>query len=202
MDFFREFFGILTILLAALANFPLIVQNVRGKLKSHPVTWAVATLTSGIQGVILLFNDAGPGTYGPLFAAFCSLILTIVSYHNYRKSDHITRRDIIFFLLAIIALILWLISRDLAALSVILLATATALSFVPTLTKTWRQPRSESYYTWVLFLLMAFFGIAATAHWDFVNLFQRMVNVFLNIAVILIMVFQRKKTARPITSQD
>jgi len=197
-DNFREISGALTVILSVLVYAPLIAQNAKGKLKSHPVTWAIVTLSGGTNAVILWFNHAGPGAWAPLFAAVCCLVLTIVSFFSYRKTDRITRRDIFFFCLGLAALILWLISRDLAALSVVLLTIANTFGFVPTFIKTWRQPRSESLYTWIIFQLMAIFGIVATAHFDFVNLFQRIANIIINGSVIWIMIARRRKPSRSV----
>ncbi|MCL2038179.1 hypothetical protein FWG95_04250, partial [Candidatus Saccharibacteria bacterium] len=170
-DIPREIFGIITIVISSLIYIPMIVSTIKGKIKPHPISWAIAGLTSLISGLIFLFNDAGPGGWVPIYNAGLSFILTAVSFHFYRKSARITRQDMLFFFLAILSLILWLLSRDLAAISVVLLQVTTVLGFVPTFTKTWKHPRSESYYIWNLFNLVSIFGLAATVNLDFVNSF-------------------------------
>jgi len=193
MDSFREISGVLTVIMSTLVFVPLLISTAHSKLKPHPITWAIASLTSGVSALIFVCNNAGAGAWAPISQTILSTALTIVSFHYYRKSSRITRQDMFFFFLAIMALILWLLSRDLAAVSVVLLQVATVLGFVPTFTKTWKRPRSESYYTYTIFLLMNVFGILATVNLDFVNLFNRVANLPLNSSMILIMVFRRRK---------
>ena len=193
MNHLREISGALTVVLTALVYVPLIISTARGRLKPHPVTWAVVALSTGANSVILLFNDAGPGVWGQASATVCNLVLAVVSFVSYRRLSRITRRDVVFFLLAITALVLWLISRNLAAISVVLLTVSSVLGFVPTFTKTWDEPRSESFYTWSLLSLMAVFGVIATTSPNFVNLFQRTSNIFLNTSLLMIMVVRRRK---------
>ncbi|MCL2451375.1 hypothetical protein FWD20_00600 [Candidatus Saccharibacteria bacterium] len=193
MNDFREIFGALTVVLSALVYVPLIISTIKGKLKPHPVTWFIQVLVLGTGGMILLFNGAHAGSWGYLVSTTFCLVVTILSFFNYRKSSKFSRADIVFLLLALAALVLWLLSRDLAVISVILLAAASALGFVPTITKTWRDPRSESLYTWVVFFLIVTFGIAATENFDFVNIFGRAVGAFVSVLLIFIMIFRRRK---------
>jgi O-antigen/teichoic acid export membrane protein len=189
----QEISGIITIVLTVLVYVPLIVSTVKGNLKPHPITWFIQTLSLGTSGFILLFNDAHAGTWALLSGAVFCLIVTIVSFKNYRKLSRFSRKDFLFLFLALSALFLWLLSRDLAIISVTLLTAASIFGFIPTFIKTWKDPRSESFYTWLLFLLIVIFGIAATAHFDFINLLQRVVGGFINSSLILIMVFRRRK---------
>ncbi len=193
MEYFREISGILTLVLVALIHVPLIISTVKGKLHPHPVTWFVMSLSKGISGVILLFNDAGPGAWGLMFGATCSMVVAILSFVKYRKFSRFSRNDVIFLCLALISLILWLFSQDLAVISVILLTVSSVLGFVPTFTKTWKRPRSESLYTWSLFLLLAILGMIATANWDFVNIFQRAVGAVTDVSLIFVMIFRRRR---------
>ncbi|MCL2280375.1 hypothetical protein FWC31_00590 [Candidatus Saccharibacteria bacterium] len=193
MNDFRDIFGVLTIVLSALGYIPVIAQTIKGKLKPHPVTWTVSTLTGGAKALILLFNKAGPGAWSPLFSTVCCLVLSIVAFFKYQKTLRITRRDILFLFLAISAVVLWLISRDLAIISVILLVASNIFGFVPTFTKTWKHPRSESLYGWTMSILGAVLGIMATVHLDFVNLFPKSVYTVLNCMMIFIIIFRRRK---------
>ncbi|MCL2038189.1 hypothetical protein FWG95_04300 [Candidatus Saccharibacteria bacterium] len=183
----------ITIVLSALIFIPLIISTIRGKLKPHPITWLVLTLSGLTNTLIMFFNDAGPGAWGVVTGVIFAFILTIVAFINYRKTSRISQLDILFFFLAIVALILWLISRDFAVISVILLTATSVFGMVPTFVKTWKEPRSESFYTWSVLVSMSIFGIAATEHFDFVNLFRRTVSIFHDGAVILIMIIRRRK---------
>jgi len=190
---FREIFGIIIVVQSFLIYIPYIYQTIKGKLRPQPITWVIACLSGGSIGLILMFNHAGPGAWGYLFTAFFTLILSVVAFSTYYKSTKISRSDIVFLGLAILSLALWLLSRDLAVISVILLSISSIFGAVPTLTKVWKSPRSESLYVWAMFLSQAVFGIIATVNLDFVNTFRRAVMIAINFATISTMIYRRRR---------
>jgi succinate dehydrogenase/fumarate reductase cytochrome b subunit len=140
-------------------------------------------------------NGAGAGAWGNLFTAICTFTLAIFAWKNYKKGGKVSRRDWIFLGLAVLALILWFCSRSLAAASVILLSISSIFGAVPTLAKTWKKPKSENLYTWIMFFIQGICGMVATTKFDFVNLFRRCVVISINAAVIFTMIYRRRKNA-------
>ncbi|MCL2174341.1 hypothetical protein FWH58_03580 [Candidatus Saccharibacteria bacterium] len=190
---YREIFGAITMLQSFFIYIPYIYATAKGRLRPHPITWVIACLSGGSSGLILLFNGAGAGAWGNLLTVFFTLILSFVAFFNYRKSSKISRHDVVLLCLAILALVLWLLSRNLAVISVVLLSASSVFGIFPTLMKTWKNPRSESLYTWIMFLFQAIFGLIATANFDFVNTFRRFVMVAINSTVIAAMFYCRHK---------
>lgn len=143
----RQVLGIITVVMAFVGYIPYLKDTLAGKTKPHVVSWFLWTLVSFIAFGLQWTTGAGPGSYANFAMGLICLILFVLSLKNGRKEIKIV--DIISFIVAILAIILWLVVKQ-PVLSIILVVLIDALSFIPTFIKSWNQPHQETLFTWLL----------------------------------------------------
>lgn len=154
-------FAILAALLAVAGNLPYLWDIVKGRVRPHPYTWLVWSLVSCIIFFGQLAKGAGIGAL-PTFAAEIFTIIIFLFSLKYGFKN-IARIDTVFLAIALLGLIPWLLTKD-PTLSVIIAVGIDLIAFVPTLRKTWHEPRTETpilYGSNVLRHILALFSLQA-----------------------------------------
>ena len=117
-----------------------------------------AQYTSGASSTIIL-------TIGDLAAALVVVIFCFTGY-GYKKYGPI---EIVCFVLAIVAIILWQITNN-PLLAIIFALIADILAGVPTIVKTYRDPRSELPLGWFMVAFGASLSLISNTIFDLPNL--------------------------------
>lgn len=131
-----------------------------GKTKPHIFTWFLWALMWYIGFGIQITNNWWLGSYIMLYF---SIMPTIVFLYALRSgSRNIAKIDYLFLLLAIIAILFWLI-LDLAYVSIILLLSIDSMAYLPTFRKSYMKPYEE---TVILYVLVNIWYIASIVTFD------------------------------------
>lgn len=162
-------FAIVAAILAIIGNVPYLRDVIRGKTKPHAYSWLLWTIVSGVAFFGQVAKGAGVGAIPTAASEIFTLIIFILSLRY--GFTHITKKDTIFLMLALLGLIPWFLTKD-PTISVITVVTIGLLAFVPTVRKTWRYPATETralYSMNVLRHILALFSlqsynIATTLH--------------------------------------
>jgi hypothetical protein len=92
-------------------------------------------------------GGAGAGSWVTLGAVIIAFVIFACGLRNGKKD--ITKSDTLFFILALIALLFWLLAKQ-PIISVILVTVIDLFGFAPTIRKSWNKPYSETLFTYQL----------------------------------------------------
>ena len=151
--------GIIAVLLTFIGYVPYIRDLVKDKIQPHIYSWFIWGIMTSIVFALQISDQAGPGAFVTLAAAISVVVVFTLSFFKKGKRD-IVLTDTIFFVLAFIALSLWLFAKQ-PVLSVILLTITELFAFVPMIRKSWQRPYSETLVFYAINTVR--FGLAIVA---------------------------------------
>ena len=114
----KEIFGIISVIIAFVAYIPYLRDTVRGRTHPHAFSWFVWGFLAIIVFLVQLGSGSGFGAYTTLAGGVISFAVFGLGL-RYGKKD-ITCTDIIFFVLALIATVVWIFT-DQPLLAIVLL---------------------------------------------------------------------------------
>lgn len=144
------------------------VATVRGRTRPHRVTWFVWAVAPLAAFVVQL--GEGVGAQAALtFTAGCGPALVLLaSFANSNGSWRFTRLDVGCGVLALLAIGLWLVTRE-GTTAIILAIAADGLAAVPTVIKAYRHPRTESAVAFWMGTGSGLVTLTTIDAWDFAH---------------------------------
>lgn len=169
----KEILAIVAAIMAFVGNISYLRDVFRGNVIPHPYTWFVWSIVSMTTFFGGLAKGAGIGALPTRIAEGFTIIIFIYSlkYVFQGKAGHIRKIDNYFLLICLVGLVPWAITKD-PTLSVVIVVIVDVIAFIPTLRKTWKNPKTEkpllyqmnvSRHILTLFSLEAY-NIATTFH--------------------------------------
>lgn len=140
-------FAIAAAVLSIAGNVPYIIEIVRGNVRPHAYTWFVWSLVSGVIFFGQLAKGAGVGAIPTAAAELFTIAIFFLSLRYGFKE--IRRIDTVFLVAALLGLVPWALTDD-PTISVITVVVIDAIAFLPTLRKTWVEPKSENPILYVM----------------------------------------------------
>lgn len=161
--------AIIASILAIAGNLPYLRDIIKRRVRPHPYTWLVWSIVSCIVFFGQLAKGAGIGALPTAASEIFTIIIFIFSLRYGFKN--IKRIDTLFLIIALAGLIPWILTKD-PTISVIIAVSIDVTAFIPTLRKTWLEPKSETstlYITNVLrhilmLISLRAYNIATTLH--------------------------------------
>jgi hypothetical protein len=121
-----------------------------------PLIGTAAALSKGVRWAVL-----------PVFmAGFCPLLVFVSSFVNRQGHWALNRRDYACGACSLLALILWLMTRQ-PDIAIVFAIASDALAALPTLLKAWSHPGTETASAYLLAFASAATSFAAVEHWTF-----------------------------------
>lgn len=169
----KETIAIIAALFAFIGNFSYLKDVLKGRIQPHPYTWLVWSIVSMTTFFGGLAKGAGIGALPTGVAEGFTIIIFLFSlkYLFQGKVGHIRMTDNYFLAICLLGLIPWAVTKD-PTISVVIVVIIDIVAFIPTLRKTWVEPRSEkpllyemniARHTLTLFSLQTY-NIATTFH--------------------------------------
>jgi hypothetical protein len=189
---FKTIISIITVLLNFVAYFPYIRDTIKGKTTPHVFTWFIWALVIAIIYALQVSAGAGVGSWVTLVTAVTCFTVFILGMRNGKKD--ITRWDILFLILSLIALFLWLGAKQ-PVLSIILLSTTDMLGFVPTIRKSWNKPHSETLSMYFVNTLKHGLSLFALQQYSIVTWLYPVTWIIANALFCLILIVRRKQVS-------
>lgn len=137
----KEMLAVIAVILIIVAYTPYIINTVKGKTKPHVYSWFISSLVTFIAFGVQISGGGGWTCLPTFVAAVAAVIIFLFSLGPDRTP--ITKSDTIFFILALIATLLWVV-EDQLIMSVILVSLIDTLAFMPTFRKSWHRPYEET----------------------------------------------------------
>src|SRR3989339_618699 len=155
----KTLLGLVATALVFIGYIPYLRDIVRGKTKPHIYSWFLWGFVTLIAFALQFNAGAGSGSFVTLAAAIMWLAVIGLGF-VYKSGVKIVLIDTIFLILAIVALVLWLVAKQ-PVLSIILTRLVDLFGFAPTIRKSWNEPFTE---TLSFYYLNTFrFGLALVA---------------------------------------
>lgn len=141
-------------------------DSLRGTTQPNRVTylmWAIAPLIATAAA----FSKGVTWAVVPVFmAGFCPLMVFLSSFANRKAYWKLGKLDYICGVFSALALILWVITRE-PTIAIVLAIISDGLAAIPTLTKAWAHPETETGIAYVLSGVSALSSFVAVKHWTF-----------------------------------
>jgi len=164
-----------------------------GQTKPNLISWFIWMLAPFL-GVFFQLQAGARFSVIPIFIAgfgpFLVLLVSILKKNGYWK---ITLLDMVCGALSIIALVLYIFTKNLA-ISVIFVMLSDGLAAVPTLVKSWHFPESETSSIYLTGILGQIIGLLIIKNWIFPIYSLGIYFVIINIAIVFCI--YRKKILR------
>lgn len=169
MEFFtlKNIIGIVAIALTFIGYAPYFRDLLKGRTNPHIFSWFIWAIVTSIIYALQVSAGAGLGSLVTLAVAIISLLIFILGFKNGNKN--IKKIDIVFLVLALLAIPLWLVIKQ-PVLSIILLSTIDMLGFAPTVRKSWENPYSETLSLYTITTFRHGLSIVALVHYNIVTL--------------------------------
>lgn len=196
MEFFtvKNIIGIVAIALTFIGYAPYFRDLLKGKTKPHIFSWFIWAIVTSIIFALQVSAGAGLGSVVTLAVAVISLLIFILGFKNGNKI--IKKIDVVFLVLALLAIPLWLVIKQ-PVLSIILLSTIDMLGFAPTVRKSWNAPYSETLSLYTITTFRHGLSIVALANYNIVTLLFPSTWVIANALFSIMLIIRRKKIPNP-----
>lgn len=156
----------------------------RGKAKPNRVTWLLWSFAPLISAAAAFSNGESWSVLPILLAGLNPLLIVIFSFFVKGAYWKISKLDYLCGALSLIALVLWLITKD-PVLAVFFAIMSDALAGLPTLIKAWKDPESESPMIFILGIIASLSAYFTANAISFTNLGFQTYLIILNIAILL-----------------
>ena len=165
----KETFAIIASLLAIVGNVPYLNDIVKKRVRPHPYTWLVWSIVS----CIIFFGQVAKGAgIGALPTASAEIFTIIIFFFSLQYGfKHIRKVDTLFFIIALLGIIPWIITKDPTPSGIIAVA-IDLTAFAPTIRKTWGDPKTETQTLYsmnvlrhiLMLISLQSYNIATTLH--------------------------------------
>jgi len=189
----KELMGWISLIIAVVSYVPYMVSIVRGKTKPHAFSWIVWTIVLGITFAAQYADLAGPGAWATgVSAALCLPICIMALIWGERN---ITRGDWASFLGALMAIPLWIFTKD-AFWAVLLVTFIDGVAYFPTIRKSWTKPNEELAFKYVLTVMKFVFSLVALENISFITTLYPIVSILLEAVVVGVLISRRATLSR------
>lgn len=140
----KESLAVIATILAIVGNISYVKDVVKGRVIPHPYTWFIWSIVSMTTFFGGLTKGAGIGALPTGVAEAFTIVIFVLSLRSLfqGKVQHIRKIDNYFFVVALLGLIPWVMTKD-PTVSVITVVLIDIVAFVPTLRKTKLHPETE-----------------------------------------------------------
>lgn len=170
-------FAFLAAFLAILGNVSYLVGMFKGRVRPHPYTWFVWSIISGTVFVGQVVKGAGWATLPFAVSEIFTIIIFLYSLKfGFRN---IKRTDTYFLIAALLGIIPWFMTND-PTISVIIMVTIDLIAFIPTLSKAWNHPETESAALYSSNVARHSFALVALSSYNIATTFHSIAMIITN----------------------
>ena len=154
----HEIFGLLAIVAGVIRYSTYYFSIVRGQSRPHLFTWLTWGLITTLAWWGQVVSGAGAGAWATCLIAIASFGVCLLAL-KYGERE-ITRSDWVSFVLALLAIPIWLMTKD-PLWAMVWLTAIDATAYWPTYRKTWRKPQTEALFSYGFTVVRQVFSLLA-----------------------------------------
>lgn len=185
----KEIIGIISVVIGVTGQDIYLWQVFRGTVKPHIFSWIIWGLLGIIAAAAQYAAEAGPGCWSVGVSAILCLLIALVGFFYGEKS--ITRGDWICFLLLLLAIPAWVMTKN-PLWAVVIVSAIDAGAFYPTFRKSWHRPHDEGITAFLAYTLQMIFSIAALEKYSLTTALYPAVLLSMNAALLFTLLSRRK----------
>ncbi len=157
-------FVLLGALISLLGSSRYVVDTLRGRTRPNRVTWFLWALAPTIGFVVQVAEGIGLPAVLTLSIAVGPAAIFAASFVNPESYWRISRFDLGCGAVSVVALVVWLLLDD-ATTAIVLAVLADLVAGVPTMTKAWRRPETESATVYAFAAVNGTISLLALERW-------------------------------------
>ncbi len=150
--------------IAAAGSLAYVRDTLRGTTQPNRVTWVLWAIGPLLASAVELRSGVGLRTLTTFTTGFMPLLVLVASFHNPAASWQIRRLDYVCGAMSLAGTVAWLATQN----GVVAIAAAIAADFlagIPTLTKSWSHPESESVASYAGVLISSVILLLTVTRW-------------------------------------
>lgn len=155
-----------------------------GGTKPNRVSWLMWAIAPLIATAAALSNGVGWAVLPVFMAGFSPFLIFTASFFAKKAYWRLSSFDYVCGALSAIALIMWWLTKD-PNVAIILAISSDALASIPTLTKSWTNPETESVWPFIIGVFAAASSLAVATLWTFSEYAFPAYLIIINIMVLL-----------------
>lgn len=186
----KNIIGVVAVVLTFIGYTPYLRDLLKDKTKPHIFSWLIWTIADLIIFALQVSAGAGLGSLVTLTVGIISFLIFILGFRKGNKD--IKKIDIVFLVLALLALPIWLVVKQ-PVLSIILLSTIDMLGFAPTVRKSWNAPYSETLSFYLITTVRHGLSVMALANYNIITVLFPATWVIANAIFSVILIIRRRK---------
>jgi hypothetical protein len=173
-----------------LATFVYVRSMFKGETKPNRVTWFMWSIAPFVASTAAVSNGVGLAVIPVFMSGFSPFLVFTASFFNKKAYWKLTSFDYLCGILSGLAVVLWFLTNN-PNLAIIFAIIGDALAAIPTQTKAWHNPETESAWPFIVgvFSPMTSFLVATT--WGFSELAFPIYLIVIN--VLLVFSVSKKK---------
>lgn len=188
----KETLAVIAAILAVVGNVSYLKSVVKGKVQPHPYTWfiwSIVSMTTFFGGIA---KGAGIGALPTGVAEAFTIIIFLLSlkYLWQGKAGQIRKIDHYFLAAALLGLIPWALTKD-PTVSVVIVVLIDIIAFVPTLRKTWSNPKTEQPVLYTMNVARHVLTLFSLGAYNLATMFHSIAMICIN--TLMTYFIQRKK---------
>ncbi len=158
----------------------------RGKAKPNRVTWLMWSIAPFIATAAAASSGVTWAAVPVFMTGFAPFLIFTASFFTKKAYWKLAAFDYICGALSAVALVLWFLTME-PDLAIILAVASDALAAVPTLTKAWRSPETESVWPFITGIFNASVSLVVAVVWTFAEVAFPIYLVAVNVLLIFAM---------------
>lgn len=160
---------ILSVFAGIAGSFAYIRDTLKGKSKPNRISWGMWAFAPLIGAVAAIYSGADVWATVRIFlAGFFPLIIFFVSFLNPQSYWKLTFFDFLCGALSVLAILIW-IFVDSPRTAILFAATADGFAVLPTLKKAWKNPETETGFTYLMSFVSILLVIPSIPVWNIEN---------------------------------
>ena len=149
-----------------LATYAYIRSMFKGGAKPNRISWLMWSIAPFIATAAAISNGVGWAVLPVFMSGFSPFLIFTASFVTKKASWKLSSFDYVCGILSGLALVLWYATKD-PNVAIVFAIASDALAAVPTLTKAWNHPDTESPWPFIVGVFNASTSFAAATMWTF-----------------------------------
>jgi hypothetical protein len=141
-------------------------DTLRGTTKPNRVTWLLWAVAPLLAAAVEFKEGVGLRALPTFVVGFMPLLVFIGSFHNPASVWKVRRFDYACGVMSVVGTVVWLVTRN-GVLAISAAIAADFLAGVPTLTKSWTYPETETVYSYLGAVISMAIVLLTIDHWTF-----------------------------------